>query len=393
MIRTTHPLRRGFTLVEMLVAMALAIVVLGLAIGISQTGAFDSYKTVGAADKLSQWMLVAKSRALRDKAPRGIRLIPDSTNPEFIREIAYIEQPDPIPSNGPLLIGSRLIFYYPCQVVDNASGTPATTYNYDSPFPTALAGAPASPATKSLFLAGLTVAQLTELNATLQSGDLISVPELRAVMRINGTPALSAAAASSPGFQAAPATTVQLNVTLESLPDLGSSVFSYHSSSTRTTGATTAFHPLIPTAPNNGTLTVTSFSIIRAPRPLLGEPTQQLPTGMAVDVRGAATTSLNPPAADVNGNRDILFAPSGEVIGSTDAITALLLRDVNLPNVATINPLASAADYNLAGQLILICLYNKTGAVATQPVNPPPAVLPPGFDAYRFARDGINTGL
>lgn len=50
------------------------------------------------------------------------------------------------------------------------------------------------------------------------------------------------------------------------------------------------------------------------------------------------------------------------------------------------NPLTT--DFSRSGQMILICLYNKTGAIATQPVNPPP-----NPDPYRFAKDGINTGL
>ncbi len=385
MIRRTN--RPGFTLIELLVAMGLAIVILGLAVGITQTSAFDSYKTVGAADKLSQWMLVAKSKALRDKAPRGIRLIPDATNPEFAREIAYIEQPDPIPSNGPMLLGSRLTFYYPCRVTQTTTPSPgATTYDFDN-LTGGARGAPPAPAGRGVYLS-LPTSQLAEFRATVQSGDMISIPELRTVL-VLGAPTHSPAPPTLPSVSPPPAApgpnnattaTILLNVSAQSLPDLGRSVFSYHSSSTLDGAA----HPLIPSSPNNGTLSVTSFSIIRAPRPLLGEPTQLLPAGMAVDFRAAATTSLNAPAADVNGNRDILFSPTGEVVGATSAITALLLRDVNLPNV--VNPLTT--DYTQAGQMILIALYNKTGAIATQSPNPPP-----NADPYLFVKDGINSGL
>lgn len=393
MIRTSR--RRGFTLVEMLVAMALAIVILGLAIGISQTGAFDSYKTVGAADRLSQWMLVAKNKALRDRAPRGIRLISDTTNPDFIKEIAYIEQPDPIPSNGPLLLGSRLTFYYPCRVTQTTM--PAnTTYDFDTLTPIAM-GAPAAPAQRGVYLS-FTTAQLTEFAATVQPNDLISIPELRSVLRL-GNPTHLVNPAVPPGPNTAPNATILLNVQIQSLPDLGRSVFSYHNSSTNNGAA----HPSVPQSaqpnPTHGTLSVTSFSIIRAPRPVLGEPTQQFPTGMAVDVRTSVPnpapppatipvlTSLNPPSADPTTlNRDILFSPTGEVIGAPEAITCLLMRDVNLPNC--VHPLTT--DYERAGQMILICVYNKTGAISTQPVNPP--AVPP-TDPYRFARDGINTGL
>src|SRR5205814_1794685 len=85
--------RRGFTLVELLVAIALAIVVLGLAIYIVNTATFDSYKVVGSGDRLSQWLIQAKNRALRDKAPRGLRLIVNASGQ--VTECAFIEQSEP----------------------------------------------------------------------------------------------------------------------------------------------------------------------------------------------------------------------------------------------------------------------------------------------------------
>ncbi len=371
--RTTKP---GFTLVELLVAMALAVVLLALAIGVSQSSAFDSQKVVGSADRLTEWMIAAKSKALRDKAPRGIRLIPDTANPEIIREIAYIEQPDPIPSNGPLLLGSRLTFYYPCKVTQTTMPQ-NVSYDFDNLLPVPMGATPA-PAGRGVYLT-LSTAQLATFSSTVQANDLISIPELRCVLKL-GSPTHTTNPVAPPGVNNAATATILLNVAAQSLPDLGRNVYSIHNSSTLDGAA----HPQVPASPTNGTLMVSNFSIIRAARPILGEPTQQLPSGMAVDVRAAQTTSLNPPAADVNGNRDILFAPTGEVIGATEALTVLLLRDANLPNVVA--PLG--ANYDQAGQMILICLYNKTGAIATQPVNPPPSP-----DPYRFARDGINTGL
>jgi type II secretory pathway pseudopilin PulG len=374
MIRRTR--RSGFTIVELLVAVALAIAILGLAVAVLQSSAFESYKAVGAADRLSQWMIVAKNKALRDKAPRGIRLIPDATNPEFIREIAYIEQPDPIPSNGPMLLGSRLTFYYPCRVTQTTMPQ-STSYDFDVLAPVPMGATPA-PAGRGVYLT-LSTAQLATFSSTVQANDLVSIPELRSVLRL-GNPTHFLAPLAPPGPNNATTATILLNITGQQLPDLGRNVYSYHNSSTLDGAA----HPLVPPSPTNGTLTIGNFSIVRAARPILGEPAQQLPSGMAVDVRAAVATSLNPPPADVNGNRDILFAPTGEVIGTTEALSLFLVRDVNLPNV--VNPLTT--DFERAGQMILICLYNKTGAIATQPVNPPPAI-----DPYRFARDGINTGL
>src|SRR6476620_1997238 len=94
--------RRGFTLVELLVAIALAIVILGLTIYIVNSATFDSYKVVGAGDKLSQSLMQAKNRALRDKQPRGVRLFVTDEYPtgvkvanlKVVKEYAFIEQPE-----------------------------------------------------------------------------------------------------------------------------------------------------------------------------------------------------------------------------------------------------------------------------------------------------------
>jgi len=83
---------------------------------------------------------------------------------------------------------------------------------------------------------------------------------------------------------------------------------------------------------------------------------------------------------------DILFSPSGELIGVNGGIVALTLRDTT--RAASVSPLTNQTKYDLAGQMILICIYAKTGAIATQTVAPPSV-----NDPFKFAKDGINTGL
>ncbi len=85
--------RKGFTLLELLVAMAIIVTVLGIAVAF--LGATGYQKTAGSAgaSELTGWLLIARQRALRDGVPRGIRLIPDPTNPTVARDIQYIEQP------------------------------------------------------------------------------------------------------------------------------------------------------------------------------------------------------------------------------------------------------------------------------------------------------------
>jgi prepilin-type N-terminal cleavage/methylation domain-containing protein len=90
-----HPdSRPGFTLVEMLVAIAIITVIatLGVAvIPVIQTRA----KASRGGDLLQGWFLEAKQMALRDRAPRGVRLFVDPFT-GFILTGQYIQQPDNI---------------------------------------------------------------------------------------------------------------------------------------------------------------------------------------------------------------------------------------------------------------------------------------------------------
>ena len=337
--------RPAFTIVELLVAMALAVTLLGLAVAVSQSSAFDSYKTVGAADRFSQWMLVAKNRALRDRAPRGVRLIMDSTG-STCREIAYIEMPEAyvVPP------GARLALVY------SASGSPLTITD------------------KQVFLTGVSYA---DFSASVAIGDLFTIPELGGAYKIDVIADASGYAATSKPAGA----TIELQIgtlappiadRLARLPDLGA-----------------AYSPA-PTTNMNPVYVTSNFGIYRQARPLLGEPTQQLPAGMVIDL-ASSVKNPGPPKYDHNiplvaGNRDILFAPSGEVMFASEGLIICLMRDINR-NPAAID-LMNQTDLDKAGQMILVAIYAKTGAIATQNVAPISQ-----NDPYKFAKDGINTGL
>ncbi len=354
MIRTTPTRRRGFTLVELLVAIALGIVLLGIAVGVSQSSAFESYKVVGAADRVSQWMLTAKNRALRDRTPRGIRLLRDPANPNLVKEIAYIEQPEPwVPALVAGRTAPQLVFQH--AIADRGTLPP---------------GGPAPPVTfisrrAFIHIDLSTMPSLAEFQSIVQVGDLLHVPELGQSFRINGSQVATADPTNPPPTApTVPTATIQIELLLSAHPDFGAGYSKFQ-----------------PNPPLDGvplqmapTYVTSQFGFIRQPRPLLGEPTQLLASGMAIDLPNCLPA--NPT------NLDILFAPSGEVIGNTDGITALLLRDTT---IAVAAPLTT--DYDRAGQMILVCLYGRTGAISTQPVAKPP------LNSFQFAKDGVNTGL
>lgn len=100
MMRERGIRRRGLTLIELLVVVA----ILGMLA--SLTLAFlpslnESNRAARGGSMLQQWLSIAKQQALRDQAPRGVRLLlvkdPATglpVNPPQVRELQYIEQPE-----------------------------------------------------------------------------------------------------------------------------------------------------------------------------------------------------------------------------------------------------------------------------------------------------------
>src|SRR5205807_2263098 len=56
--------------------------------------AMTSARESRGATQLQGWLSIAKQRALRDKAPRGVRLLPNPANALQLIKCQYIEQPD-----------------------------------------------------------------------------------------------------------------------------------------------------------------------------------------------------------------------------------------------------------------------------------------------------------
>ena len=97
---TRHPKRRaGFTLIELLVVMGIMIVLATLALLIVPD-ALNRSKAAEGGERLQQWLLTAKQRALRDQAPRGLRLLPDLDDPTIVRQLEIIEVPDDLAPKG-----------------------------------------------------------------------------------------------------------------------------------------------------------------------------------------------------------------------------------------------------------------------------------------------------
>src|SRR5882724_9495224 len=85
--------RRGVTLVELLVVILIITVLATLVVAVGPRFSEDQRASRGA-DQLSGWLLLARSRALRDQKPRGLRMIGDSDG--YVRRLQFIEQPEPV---------------------------------------------------------------------------------------------------------------------------------------------------------------------------------------------------------------------------------------------------------------------------------------------------------
>jgi prepilin-type N-terminal cleavage/methylation domain-containing protein len=98
--------RGGYTLIELLVVIALISILAALTIAFFPNAA-SSARESRAAMQVQGWLNVAKQRALRDQAPRGLRLWVTSLSPagpdwwlgtatygNVVTDCQYIEQPD-----------------------------------------------------------------------------------------------------------------------------------------------------------------------------------------------------------------------------------------------------------------------------------------------------------
>ncbi len=88
---STRACRWAFTLIEMLVVVALILILLTIAAAMFPRFA-ENQRIVKGADQISQTLLIAKQRALRDRKPTGIRFMVDQQN--RVTELVYVQQLD-----------------------------------------------------------------------------------------------------------------------------------------------------------------------------------------------------------------------------------------------------------------------------------------------------------
>jgi prepilin-type N-terminal cleavage/methylation domain-containing protein len=123
-----------------------------------------------------------------------------------------------------------------------------------------------------------------------------------------------------------------------------------------------------------------NYRIIRAPQVLTAEPVINLPVGVIIDL-GTTYGTPPQPLTNLNGTLDILFAPSGSLVGvNAGGPVYLLLRQPDGSNTA---PYTKDLTSYFA---TIIAVEPRTGFIAAQPVAP-------GLDPFQYTRDGQASGM
>jgi prepilin-type N-terminal cleavage/methylation domain-containing protein len=340
--------RRGFTLIELLVVTGLIALTAALAM-IVAPGIMEKDRTTDAVNTLEGYLQISRSRAQRDKLPRGVRLINAGTLRST--EVQYIESP-------PVLVVNP----------DGNGGTAFVEFNYTTAAPATGVIQPGTITDRQCRIRGLTAEQRDQILASVGTfkQPAIWLPVLGTWHRMLNTPAAA---------QFADGSLWGITVTLDQYPDaaLGGATHyrTYH------------------------------FGIYNPPRPLLGESVMQLPRSTCVDL----APGLSFPAGSSNLDYDILFAPSGQLAFTASIAGAgpsgeghvfLWVRNQTALQNFTITGASPnftylLSDFQDGGEMMIVAIKAKSGAIGAGPVNwpEPTSLTTPAYDPYLFARKAV----
>jgi prepilin-type N-terminal cleavage/methylation domain-containing protein len=330
--RTT---RRGFTLIEMIVVMGILLVLATMLVALIGSPILVQDKARRGGSQLQQWFRIAKTRAIADGVPRGLRLVGDSDNPNLVRQLLYIEQPNDFVVMLPALSANIPATQRRLFITAQGNGTSAATLDPNPPnFPSLVQG-------QYDFTGGLGLAPQDKQNWPVQAVNPVVLP---------GPP---------------PLTVFQPGDYLE----IGGGGLLH-----RIIGVSADTLTLASTPPNLASppVAIAQWRVIRQPRVLKGETPLLLPQDVAVDL-----TKCYPPQSPA-GSSDILFASSGRVLGALGSQDRVVLwvRDVTRDTPYDNNP-------------VLVSIHARTGFIAVHPVD---VSNSPASD-FNFTLDGRLSGM
>jgi prepilin-type N-terminal cleavage/methylation domain-containing protein len=344
-MRTRRP---GVTLIELLVVITIITALATLIVAVAPKFGERQRPSRGAG-MLQSWLNLAKQRALRDQRPVGIRL--PHVNGPYVTELQYVETPDEFVG------GTMTVPYAPNYP------TPVATYTY---------------------IKWTTSIQFNATNppdprAPLQPGDVIEFLD-RPLGVYQPRRIIDVQAGAGPGPPPAPGYYNYQVIVDQLLPQVA--------------------------------FTTQSYRVTRNARPVVGEPTLQLPRDVGIDVDCELTPvgivpkwyRMFPATANTHGTSpfDILFSPSGQVIGfegNLGSRICLWVRDTTLNTTGAAvgnDPTRTDPAQLPPGYNSLVTIYTRTGHVTTHPIDPGglnyPATAQKPWNPFKFTQDGLTSG-
>lgn len=371
---TRHPATRrpGFTLVELLVAMAVIVALASIAVLVVPE-VLTQDRTTDGAGTVRQTLMIAKARAMRDGLPRGVRLLTGAdpsnlakTNGLWVTELQFIEQPTPLVPKDDERLEVEFGLVPPG---DPNAGSLLTPPN--------------------VFYMNMSADIRAYLIEEFRNGRPV---ELRA---FRGGEPITLTLTGPPPFNGPPD---PVDNSIPTGPRAGKTNFQLVVDWVK---SKSSLDILVAQAGAGQVVNLSGFYINRPPDPLLGEPTVPLPKNVCIDLNFA----VSKPGGTAGQNYDILFAPSGEVLQRGEGQLFLWVRDytkvadmtpqtptVALPNQPyTYTP--TLPQFRLGGEQQVIALKTKSGSLSVAPVLWPQddgtyPLLSPGVydDPYGFAR-------
>jgi prepilin-type N-terminal cleavage/methylation domain-containing protein len=377
MVQSLAPDRRaraGFTLIEMIVVISIIVVLAVLVAAVLSGPILIQDRARRGGDELQIWLRTAKSRAMGDQAPRGLRLLQGADG--YIRELQYIEQPNDfivmLPGSPGVSPQARGIQVVPTSQIGTINPTislpipapPSTaTGNVTVTCPGVAVLNGQTPPGQYDFTGGLySGANINDSNWPVH-GDQYGI--------VNGNPVMS-----QPGdYLEVQGGGALYRIVAVVVDPTANSQYPCYLLLDRA--------PTIPmTAPT------LQYRIIRQPRPLAGETPLLLPQDVAID----PNFCLPPPTPA--GSPDLLFAPSGRLLGPLGAQTQVVLWVADVTKDR--DPVSGAFTGNSP---VLVNIHARTGFISVQPVNlndptNPLKSNPAYIDSYwSFTRDGRLSGM
>lgn len=402
-MRTTQ-IRRGLTLIELLVVMTMMGILAGM-VAVIMPKYSESSRVADGSRQMQGWLATGRQKALRDRAPRGLRftgqatanLLPYGANQPsqyLYNRFVYIEQPEDVTGQPVEIQPIGVAFNPPAPYVSGLQTRRQQLQTHA-----------AQQITQTMAAFPTDLALQAKLRPYVQNPSpipLVTDPNFgwRYILILPGRN-LAGVVRAGDVVEFGSARYSVLIDAVGNYPAMGDSYLVLHRP--RDEWRTFAVNPATGQIVNTMIASLPPYRITRAARPIAGEPEVILPRGVHVDILvtnlgGGQPATRSLPAPDVTTppgalNIDVLFAPSGEVIGGLGSYgkVVLWMRDTSLgePNING----AIVRGGLPPGDNRLLVIHTRTGNVTAHAVNTDVNANGILIDPYRYVRDGKSSAL